>query len=200
MQLAMQQHPQFICPATVRKFVVPVPWQKDPPQIVQKYMSSTWRRDNMTLLDFLRKSGNNGQISQRYRRMHSTRKIGMPLEDWINVHPADGKTLVASVMYTHTNDRHYGQWLLLNVPFRNVDDLWHPEADKLPQNLKYLGLCVLHRRRLYRDPLRIRAELEKEARSEMYMQNTLAMLAARIELIDAYLSGRQRRTQNRPQR
>ena len=74
-------------------------------------------------MDFLRKSGNNGQISQRYRRMHSTRKIGMPLEDWINVHPADGKTLVASVMYTHTNDRHYGQWLLLNVPFRNIDDL-----------------------------------------------------------------------------
>eukprot|EP00439_Symbiodinium_sp_Y106_P003633 s10807_g1.t1 len=64
--------------------------------------------------------------------MHSTRKIGMPLEDWINVHLADGKTLVASVMYTHTNDRHYGQWL----PFRNIDDLWHPEADKLPQNLK----------------------------------------------------------------
>ena len=189
MQLAMQQQPQFLCAATVRKFVVPVPWQKDPPQIVQKYMSSTWRRDNMTLLDFLRKSGNNGQISQRYRRMHSTRKIGMPLEDWINVHPADGKTLVASVMYTHTNDRHYGQWLLLNVPFRNIDDLWHPEADKLPRNLKYLGLCVLHRRRFWRDPRRIRAELEKEARSEMYMQNTLAMLAARIELIDAYLSG-----------
>ena len=64
-----------------------------------------------------------------------------------------------------------------------------PEADKLPQNLKYLGLCVLYRRRFWRDPRRIRAELEKEARSEMYMQNTLAMLAARIELIDAYLSG-----------
>eukprot|EP00439_Symbiodinium_sp_Y106_P033537 s2526_g4.t1 len=129
--------------------------------------ASSWR-DNMTLLDFLRKSGNNGQISQRYRRMHSTRKIGMPLEDWINVRPANGKTLVASVMYTHTNDRFYGQWLLWNVPFRNIDDLWDPEADELPQNLRYLGLC---------------------ARSEMYMQNTLAMLAARIELIDAYLSG-----------
>ena len=121
--------------------------------------------------------------------MHSHRKIGMPLEDWINVHPADGKTLVASVMYAHANDRHYGQWLLLNVPFRSIDDLWHPQADKLPENLKYLGLCVLHRRRFWRDPQRIRSELEKEARSELYIQNTIAMLAARIELIDAYLSG-----------
>ena len=48
---------------------------------------------------------------------------------------------------------------------------------------------MLHRRRFWRDPQRIRAELEKEARSETYIQNTLAMLAARIELIDAYLSG-----------
>ena len=143
----------------------------------------------MSLLDFLRKSGNNGQISQKYRRMHKHHKIGMPLNDWINVHPPDGKTLVANVMYAHTNDRHYGQWLLLNVPFQNVDDLWVEDAKKLPENLKFLGLCVLHRRRFWRDPQRIRAELEKEARSETYIQNTLAMLAARIELIDAYLSG-----------
>ena len=189
MQLAMQQHPQFICPASVRKFVVPVPWLKEMPKLVQNYMTSSWRRPNMNLLDFLRKSGNNGQISQKYRRMHSHHKIGMPLNDWINVHPPDGKTLVANVMYAHTNDRHYGQWLLLNVPFQNVDDLWVEDAKKLPENLKFLGLCVLHRRRFWRDPQRIRAELEKEARSETYIQDTLAMLAARIELIDAYLSG-----------
>ena len=189
MQLAMQQHPQFICPASVRKFVVPVPWLKEMPKLVQNYMTSSWRRPNMNLLDFLRKSGNNGQISQKYRRIHSNHKIGMPLNDWINVHPPDGKTLVANVMYAHTNDRHYGQWLLLNVPFQNVDDLWVEDAKKLPDNLKFLGLCVLHRRRFWRDPQRIRAELEKEARSETYIQNTLAMLTARIELIDAYLSG-----------
>ncbi|CAE7275706.1 unnamed protein product [Symbiodinium sp. CCMP2592] len=189
MQLAMQQHPQFICPATVRKFVVPVPWQKEMPKLVQNYMTSSWRRPNMSLLDFLRKSGNDGQISQKYRRMHSHLKIGMPLNDWINVHPADGKILVADIPYAHTNDRRYGQWLLLNVPFRNVDDLWLENAEKLPQNLKFLGLCVLHRRRFWRDPQKIRAELEKEARSETYIQNTLALLAARIELIDAYLSG-----------
>eukprot|EP00439_Symbiodinium_sp_Y106_P002639 s11571_g1.t1 len=89
MQLAMQQQPQFLCAATVHKFVVPVPWQKDPPQI-----------------DWINVHPADGKTL-----------------DWINVHPADGKTLVASVMYTHTNDRHYGQWLLLNVPFRNIDDL-----------------------------------------------------------------------------
>ncbi|CAE7253627.1 pif1 [Symbiodinium sp. CCMP2592] len=189
LQLAAQQHPQFVCPANVRKFVVPVPWQKELPQIVQSYMASTWRRDNMSLLDFLRKSGASGQISQKYRRMHSVRKIGMPLKDWINVHPPDGQTLVASVMYAHTNDRHYGQWLLLNVPFRDIDDLWHPQANLLPENLRYLGLCVLHRRRFWRNQIRIRAELEKEARNDLYIQNTLAMLTARIELIDAYLSG-----------
>ncbi|CAE7474952.1 unnamed protein product, partial [Symbiodinium sp. CCMP2592] len=153
MQLAMQQHPQFICPATVRKFVVPVPWQK--------------------------------ATTARYPR----NTVACTATSWINVHPADGKILVADIPYAHTNDRRYGQWLLLNVPFRNVDDLWLENAEKLPENLKFLGLCVLHRRRFWRDPQKIRAELEKEARSETYIQNTLAMLPARIELIDAYLSG-----------
>ena len=143
----------------------------------------------MSLLEFLRKSGRDGQISQKYRRIHQARKIEMPLTDWVNSYPADGQTLVASVMYTRTNDRYFGQWLLLNVPFRDLDDLWRPQADLLPDSLRFLGLCLLHRPDFWRNPGRIAADMEQEAKSDLYIQNALASIAARIELVDAYLSG-----------
>ncbi|CAE7455269.1 Pif1 [Symbiodinium pilosum] len=189
MQLAAQQHPQFLCPGIVRKFVVPVPWQREPPKLVQDYMASSWRQDNMTLLEYLRKAGSDGQIGQRYRRLHKALKVQVPVEEWINHFPADGQIVVASVMYTHSNDRRFGQWLLLNVPFRRVDDLWHPEAARLPEALRHLGLCVLHRPRFWRNSERVRQEMEHEARTELHIANTLSMLASRIELIDAYLTG-----------
>ena len=189
MQLAAQQHPQFLCPSVVRKFVVPVPWDRELPQIVHCYMSSTWRRDGMNLLEFLRKSGADGQISQRYRRTHRSRRIEMPLTDWANACPADGSVLVASVMYSRSSDRHFGQWLLLHVPFRSLEDLWRPEAARLPESLQLLGLCLLHRPDFWRSADRVAYELEQEAKVELQITNTLAALSARIELVDAYLSG-----------
>ena len=159
------------------------------PDIVQRYMTCTWRRENMSLLEFLRKSGSNGQISQRYRREHRSRKIQIPLETWINSQPADGQTLVAAITYSRASDRHYGQWLLLNVPFRKVDDLWHPDAERLPHSLRHLGLCLLHRPAFWRNPDRPAAEMEQEARTDLHIKNFLSMLQGRVELIDAYISG-----------
>ena len=91
--------------AAAFRLALPLPAQAQPAQAQQARAQRLPPLPNMSLLDFLRKSGNNGQISQRYRRMHSHSKIGMPLNDWINVHPPDGKTLVANLMYAHTNDR-----------------------------------------------------------------------------------------------
>ena len=189
MQLAAQQHPQFLCPSVLRKFVVPVPWEKPPQLIVQAYTSSGWRRESMSLLEFLRKAGRDGQISQRYRRLHRSSKVAANLEEWINSYSADGQTLVACVMYSHINDRYFGQWLLLHVPFRSVDNLWDERAAQVPEGLRFLTLCLLRRPDFWRNPDRIRQELEREARTEVYIKNTLAMIAARTELADAYLAG-----------
>ena len=147
------------------------------------------KREHESLLEFLRKSGSNGQISQRYRREHRSRKIQIPLETWINSQPADGQTLVAAITNSRMSDRFYGQWLLLNVPFRKVDDLWHPDAERLPHSLRHLGLCLLHRPAFWRSPDRPAAEMEQEARTDLHIKNFLSMLQGRVELIDAYLSG-----------
>ena len=189
MQLAAQQHPQFLCPAVVRKFVVPVPWKKEMPQDVRNYMDCSWRRRSMSLIEYLRVSGSGGQIAQRYRRLHKARKIGMPLIQWINTIAAEGEILVACIMYSSYSDLHFGQWLLLHVPFRDIADLWDDRVDCLPEELRFLGLCLLHRPDFWRSPRRIAGELELEARTDLYITNTLEVIRARTELIDAFLSG-----------
>ena len=190
MQLAAQQHSQFLCPGLVRKFIVPLPWQeREMPQIVRAYMDCSWRRENMTLLEFLRKTGAQGQISQRFRRLHAAQKVQIPLETWINHVPAHGQSLVAAITNARSNDKYFGQWLLLNVPFRHTDELWHADAELLPQSLRHLGLCLLKRPAFWRDQANPANDMEHEARTNLEIQNFLSMLAARTEMVDAYLSG-----------
>ena len=189
MQLAAQQHPQFLCPAVVRKFVVPVPWQKEMPQDVRNYMGCSWRRRSMSLIEYLRVSGSGGQIAQRYRRLHKARKVEMPLAQWINTSAAEGEILVACIMYSCYSDFHFGQWLLLHVPFRDVAELWDDRVACLPEELRFLGLCLLHRPDFWRNPRRIAGELQLEARTDLYIANALEVIQARTELLDAYIAG-----------
>ena len=197
MQLAAQQHSQFLCPGLVRKFIVPLPWQqREMPQIVRAYMDCSWRRENMTLLEFLRKTGAQGQISQRFRRLHAAQKVQIPLETWINHVPAHGQSLVAAITNARSNDKYFGQWLLLNVPFRQTDELWHADAELLPTSLRHLGLCLLKCPAFWRDQANPANDMEHEARANLEIQNFLSMLAARRELVDAYLSGELTKSEN----
>ena len=189
LQLAAQQHPQFLSHGLVKKFIVPLPWEKETPQVVQDYMSSPWRSSSMSLLEYLRRVGAGGQIQQRYRRLHKLRKIDAPLEEWINSLPAEGEILAAAIAASRTTDRYCGQWLLLNVPFRALDDLWDERAARVPAALKFLTLCLLKRPGFWKAPQALRAELELEASTELYIENFQALLASRIELAEAFLSG-----------
>ncbi|CAE7343606.1 pif1 [Symbiodinium sp. CCMP2592] len=189
LQLAAQQLPQFLSSAVVRKFCVPVPWRQDAPKWVRDYMACGWRRRSTSLLQYLRLAGSNGQIAQCYRRYHSMNKLETPLVDWIRTCPNLGKIAVACTMYSYGNDAYFGQWLLLHVPFNAVDDLWDERAASLPRELRYLGLCLLHRPDFWRDLRNLAEQMESEARTFVYSQNVLALVRARIELVDAYLSG-----------
>ncbi|CAJ1394318.1 unnamed protein product [Effrenium voratum] len=159
------------------------------PKWLANYMTCTWRAPAMTCLEFLRKAGPDGQIQQRYRRIHKHLRVEAPLEEWINVCAESGEVLVSPVFYTRLGDEYCGQWLLLNVPFLALDDLWLRRALRVPERLRFLALCLLHKPAYWRSPARVRADLELEARAETYIRNALDMLAARIELVDAYLLG-----------
>ena len=189
LQLAAKQQPQFSSRGQVRKISPLVPWEAAPPRHVLDYMSCTWRREDMTLLEYLRRAGLDGKIHQKYRRLHQAHGGGLSLEQWVAETKPSGEVLVAPVMYSRNSDRFYGQWLVLNVPFRSIDDLWDAEAEKVPKELKFLCLCLLKKGSYWRRPQKVQHDMELEARAAITIENMLAQLAARTELCDAYLEG-----------
>lgn len=173
----------------VRKFVCPVPWERELPAMVQQYMVSEWRKPSMSLLEYLRKAGPDGQIQQRYRRLHQRLRTVVVLEDWINTTPPSGEILVAAIMYSRNSDRYFGQWLLLNTPFKTLDDFWDSRAALVPKRLQFLCLCLLKQPERWSTADGLREEMALEARSSLSIENAAAQLMSRVELVQAYLSG-----------
>ncbi|CAE8634388.1 unnamed protein product, partial [Polarella glacialis] len=167
MQLGAQQFPRCILSRCLRRFVVPVPWANSVlHQTVQRYIASDCRADDTTLLDYLRDTTSAGQRREKGQRC-----------------------VVAAIMYSRTNGIFYGQWLLLNVPFRDLQGIWDPRMELVPEGYKHLALCLLKRPGLWRRLEWVRTELELEAFRDNAIENTIAMLKAHTELIDAYLTG-----------
>ena len=86
--------------------------------------------------------------------------------------------MTASIYLSRYNDKYYGQWVLMNVPFRKLDDLWREELYLVPDHLWYQALALLHRPEHWRSPDAVRAELELEAFREHHVRNILSMLAS----------------------
>lgn len=87
------------------------------------------------------------------------------------------------------SDKFFGQWLLLNTPFSELDDLWDARAVLVPESFKFLALCMLKHPRHWSDAAKIRAEMKLEAATDTKIANHLHMLFARQELVQAYLNG-----------
>ena len=197
LQLAMQWHPQCLAGSTMQRFQVPVPWIGECPARVQQYMDSTWRAPDMPLIEFLRKTNKQGKIHQylakQYRQGQSPdgedEHLEETLEAWANNAPTGGQVAVASIYLSRYNDRYYGQWVLMNVPFKSMEDLKRPELDLVPDHLYYQTLAFLHRPEHWTNEAAIRQELELEAFREHHVRNIVAMLFANQSLIKQYLDG-----------
>ena len=121
-------------------FLVPWPSMEHKPQVVKAYEESEWRREDMSLLEFCRKTNQDGQIARWVRRkLAATDKEAMPegegrrqeqelLEAFANACPMRGEKLVACDMLSIYNDRWFGQWLVLRKPFRSMETLLVPEV------------------------------------------------------------------------
>ena len=171
LQLGAQHFRQVIATPVMRCLSVRPPWTGPPGEWEQRYMGCSWREDDCTLLEFMRASNKNG-------RQRSTRTGG-----------GRRRVAVAARMNSHLKDAYYGQWLVLNVPFRNLDELWTDRVLRVPEGYRYLALCLLRRPGFWRRPLEVERELQLEGHRDAHIRNILAMLEGHTAVIDAYLTG-----------
>lgn len=111
---------------------------------VERYMQSSWRGDDMALLDYLRKTNDAGDIAGWLKDRWVAAGRPGTLEQFANTYTCDGEKIVVCSMGSRLRDKFYGQWLVLNVPFRNTEEFrlehW---AAKVPATDQYLAACLM---------------------------------------------------------
>lgn len=116
---------------TMVRLRCPWPGMEGKPTTVENYEASEWRAENMSLLEFARKSNEAGEIIYWVKDLYKEhQKAGgqQSLADFANMCPMKGQKLIACDMLSLFNDRWFGQWLALRKPFRQLEELLDPEV------------------------------------------------------------------------
>ncbi|CAK8987418.1 unnamed protein product, partial [Durusdinium trenchii] len=180
-----------------RDFVVPWPEKDLQPKEVQLYMDAGWAAGKISLLDFLRKTGSNGQILAWLKKLHAASGSDESLGDFAAQYSVQGEKVVAAECLSKFNDLFFGQWLMLHVPFTDPRDFVVPVAAqlaKVPEEHRCFAMAMLCEHpialAMWHSEAAIEEELRMEATSKPFVQTTLAMIAAHRQLVQDYVAGR----------
>ena len=108
MQLASQNFPMFFMGGTMEPIIAPHPGMPNKPAYVERYEVSTWRGDNMSLLDFLRRSNNKGNILEHIRKAQLKDPQGRDLNTFAQDFQPFGEKIIAAEMVSMLNDKRLG--------------------------------------------------------------------------------------------
>ena len=100
--------------------VAPFPTMEQKPKIVENYEQCEWRKEDMTLVEFLRKTNEKGDIIRWLKEAWKGSKTEEDLETFANDFKTTGQKLVAADTVSRLNDNFYGQWFALHQPFRKL--------------------------------------------------------------------------------
>ena len=161
----------------------------EPSRQLQQYLDSSWRGEGLNFLDFLRKTTQDGDIAPWVKQAHKALPEG---------HPDKATTL--SYLW-RLNDAFYGQWLLMNVPFRNLQEFNFPEIkEHVPERYHSFATALLatdrranlpeNLRNFWRSPAAMAQDMLADGISEKIRGDFLHFAAAHAEAVDAYLARR----------
>lgn len=142
-------------------------------------------------------------LSQDEKNMMNFKKFAWESPDegmFASEYKTYGEKIVAVDMVYHFNDKRYGQWMAMHVPFRDWADLQDARVKELvPPRLQYIAHALLvceNAKRVppglhnfWRKPDKIKEEMKQEAHSETFTEDVISFVAGQIHLIDLFLSG-----------
>ncbi|CAE7260998.1 unnamed protein product [Symbiodinium microadriaticum] len=196
--MASQAFVMFFLGGTVQPIIAPHPGMPVMPEYVRRYEAAAWRGE-MTLLEFLRKVNVKGAILNHIRRSHASARSELTLEEYALRYETFGEKVVAAEMVSMMNDKFFGQWLALHVPFRQLDDLLVPEiVDQVPDNVKYFACALYWAPDLWRRPPAIRADVELRAHREAFIEMVISMISAQDGFVQQHLDSKLVRPEHVP--
>ena len=178
-----------------KDFRPPLPDDEALPAEVHAYINSRWRRDEMTLLEFLRKTNDQGEVAGWVKEKWKLSGAAGSLEQFANDVAMDGEKIVACEMGSRLKDRFYGQWLVLFVPFRDLAEFKLTEvAARVPKTDRYLAACVActhaAAQAMWGNLEALEESLRVEGHGAVHRRMVMDHVRTQTELIKQYLSGR----------
>ena len=139
---------------STKSYVPPIPSTAETNSMLMKYHA---RNDEfeVTFLEFL--------------RTHDTSKTNCPLYK-------RQKYLVGVKYVSYFNPNFFFQFVLMNKPHRNLDEMKHPDHERLPDDLKYFASCLVNIPQLFNEQ-EMRQMLEKEGHKSYFIDNVLSYIA-----------------------
>ncbi|CAE7575493.1 pif1 [Symbiodinium sp. CCMP2592] len=188
--LCKQLFPDFALGGTMLPIVAPWPTMVEQPAFVRRYEQCAWRSDDMTLLDFLRKSNASGDVVAWLQKAHAAADTPLDLGEFASVYPTFGEKIIAAETVGIFNDKYFGQWLMLNVPFRAAADFLDPEIlAKVPARYQLFACAHRAAPEYWADRGRIVEDLQLAAHRDTAIANFLALLDAQQAIVQQYLRG-----------
>ena len=177
-----------------KTFIVPTPLNDPQPKEIHLYMKSTWRYDNMCLLEFLRKSTEEGKIAPWIKEAWKHQNHPETLEKFANEVCTDGEKVIACAMGSRLKDQFYGQWMMLNIPFRHYEELLRNDIlEKIPDTDKFLAHCILSQRpqakQMWSTPTTVLDDMKIEGCSQYHRTMVLNHINSQRELIYQCMAG-----------
>ena len=179
-----------------RDFIVPWPDKEPQPKEIALYEAAEWARGKISLLDFLRKTNREGGVAHWLRRKHAAEAgAGEALESFAAKYVMQGEAVVSAEMLSRLNDRFFGQWLVLHVPFRRIADFANkPELRRVPPGHRYFAMALLCDHPLAMEMWRggedkLRAEMKDEAHTGDCADGVANMVRANRGLVEDYIRG-----------
>jgi hypothetical protein len=136
-----------------------------------------------------------------YEFVDSPEALRFPsVEEFARRYAMQGEKLVSVEMVYELNDKFFGQWLTMNVPFRDMKEFRFPEIDALvPAKYRNFAIALKvcqDRQRMpeglmnfWREPDKIREHLECKAKPASFIEDILKMVDGRAAMVEMYLNG-----------
>ena len=164
----------------------------------------------MSLFEFLRKSNSKtGDVAGWLKKRWAASSKSLTVEDFANQHVMQGEQIVAAEFLWRLNDQYYAQWCSMYIPFRSLKKFTVKKVlDKVPMRYRWLATALVltddrnavpeDLRGYWRDPARIRRDMQHEAHSDAFIRDVIAFVEAQVLAIDRYLSGQLDRREEQP--
>ena len=163
----------------MKPIVAPWPTMEPFPKFVHLY------------LEFLRKSNDAGEVISSLQKEYEEADTASDLGEFATAYRTFGEKIIAAEMVSIFNDKFFGQWLMLHVPFRDAASFLIPEVmAKVPPRYQLFACALQVAPSHWNSPAKIRDQLELEARKTAYIDNALAMIEAQKAIVEQYLSGK----------